>query len=72
MAGYAQVYSTGAATPGSSSTVNVDGAGATRPNATFATLSANGRFSIFDYAGGHLLADTAGWFTRAALSSSGF
>jgi hypothetical protein len=64
-AGYAQVYPTGGAAPGSSSTVNVDGPGATHPNATFATLSPDGRFSIFDYAGGHLLADTAGWFTRA-------
>jgi hypothetical protein len=70
-AGYAQVYPTGGATPGSSSTVNVDGPGATHPNATFATLSPTGRFSIFDYAGGHLLADTAGWFMRAPPSSSG-
>jgi hypothetical protein len=70
-AGYAQMYPTGGATPGSSSTVNVDGPGATHPNATFATLSSTGRFSIFDYAGGHLLADTAGWFTRAPPTPSG-
>jgi hypothetical protein len=70
-AGYAQVYPTGSATPGSSSTVNVDGPGATHPNATFATLSPSGRFSIFDYAGGHLLADSAGWFTRAPPTPSG-
>jgi hypothetical protein len=65
-AGYAQVYPTGGATVGSSSTVNVDGPDATRPNATFATLSAGGQFSIFDDAGGHVIADTAGWFTAPA------
>jgi hypothetical protein len=70
-AGYAQVYPTGGAAPGSSSTVNVGGPGATHPNATFATLSSAGRFSIFDYAGGHLLADTAGWFTRSPPPSAG-
>jgi hypothetical protein len=40
-------------------------------NATFATLSMGGQFSIFDFAAGHLLADTAGWFTAATGPGTG-
>jgi hypothetical protein len=67
-AGYAQVV--GAGVPGSSSTVNVDGPGATRPNATITAVGkpggAGSLFSIFDHAGGHLLPDLAGYFTTSA------
>jgi hypothetical protein len=72
-AGYAQVYPTGAGVPGSSSTVNVDAAGATRANATITGVTETGgpgpSFSVFDYAGGHLVADYAGYFTTASPAS---
>jgi hypothetical protein len=65
-AGFVQVYPTGEATAGSSSNLNVGGAGQTIPNAVLATLSAaGGQVTIFSEAGTHVLADVAGYFTAS-------
>jgi hypothetical protein len=62
-----RVFPYRSAVGGSSSTVNVDGPGATRTNATITgvvqTGDAGSTFSIYDHAGGHLVVDLAGYFT---------
>lgn len=60
-AGFVTVYPTGQALP-ISSNLNVD-AGQTTPNLVGAMLGTGGKVSIFDQAGGHLLADVSGWYT---------
>src|SRR3954463_8247393 len=45
--GYLQVFPTGRAALGSSSTLNIDSAGQTIPNASFAPLGDAGKLSIF-------------------------
>ena len=61
--GYVQVYPTGQGTPGNSSSLNVEAAGQTRPNAVFTGLGIGGQFTMYALVGGHLLADVAGWFS---------
>ncbi len=60
--GYVQVYPAGQGTPGSSSNLNVERVGQTRPNAVFTGLG-GGSFTMFALVGGHLIADVSGWFT---------
>lgn len=62
-AGFLQAYPTGAGTAGSSSNVNVTAAHQTIPNAVAATLSGDGRVSIYSQPGSDVLFDVAGWFT---------
>lgn len=55
--GYVQVYTTGEATAGSSSNLNVTAAGQTIANAVFATVTAaTGQVSIYSQSGTHALA----------------
>ncbi|MGD9705865.1 MAG: metallophosphoesterase [Acidimicrobiia bacterium] len=61
--GYVQVFPPGAGTPGASATINAEFAGQVISNATLATVSALGEFSIFTQTGGQLIADVAGYFT---------
>ncbi len=69
--GFAQVFPTGGATPGSSSTLNLDFAGQTIPNATFAPLSADGKVTVFTTFETDIIMDVFGYFEPAATSTSG-
>ena len=60
--GYGQLFPTGRATPGSSSTLNVERAGQTRANAAVTALG-GGALSFFTQSGGQLLVDVTGWFS---------
>lgn len=62
--GYGQLFPTGRATPGSSSTLNVERAGQTRANAAVTALG-GGALSFFTQSGGQLLVDVTGWFSGA-------
>lgn len=62
-AGYLTVYPTGIMWP-TASNVNADGPGSTTPNLVVSPLGMNGSLTIFDDAGGHVLVDVAGWFTK--------
>ncbi len=60
-AGYVTVWPDGAAPLASS--VNVEGPGQTIPNHVVTPLGSDGSVQIFTYAGTHLVADVAGYFT---------
>ena len=60
--GFVTVYPTGQPLTEVSS-INVDIAGQTTPNLVSAKLGTGGKVTLFSDAGGHLLADVAGWFT---------
>jgi len=62
-AGYVQAYPAGTLLQGTSSTLNVERAGQTIPNATIATLGANSTVALYTQSGTHLLADVSGWFS---------
>jgi hypothetical protein len=70
-AGYVQVFPTGGGTPGQSSNVNVPGPNATIANLVIVPIGANSSVTIFDHAGGHLVADLLGYFVAAERSSAG-
>lgn len=59
---FVTVYPTGESLTEVSS-LNVDMAGQTTPNLVSAKLGTGGKATMFHNAGGHLLADVAGWFT---------
>jgi hypothetical protein len=42
--------------------LNADLAGQIVPNLSGATLGTDGKVTIFDHAGGHLVVDVNGWF----------
>ena len=63
--GYLQVFPTGQATVGSSSTLNLDFAGQTIPNAAFAPLGNGGKVSVFSTFTTHVLIDVFGYFVPA-------
>ncbi len=65
--GFVQVLPTGRATLGATSTLNVESAGQTIPNAAYATLGDGAKISLYTQRGGQLLADATGWFTGAPL-----
>lgn len=69
-AGYVQVYPTGRATEGSSSNLNVPGPGSTMANLVIVPVGSNGRVTFFNHAGGHLIADLVGYFTKSADATS--
>jgi len=60
--GFVTVYPTGQPLTTVSS-LNVDVAGQTTANLVGATLGTGGKVSLYNQAGGHLVADVAGWFT---------
>ena len=61
-AGFVTVYPTGQSLTEVSS-LNIDMAGQTTPGLVSAKLGTGGKVTVFHDAGGHLLADVAGWFT---------
>ncbi len=68
--GYVQVIPTGGPTPlGGSSNLNVV-PGQTIPNLVMVPVGSGGSVTVFDDAGGHLLADVFGYFTDGTASSS--
>ena len=69
--GFLQVFPTGQATQGSSSTLNLDFAGQTIPNAAFAPLGNGGKVSVFSTFTTHVLIDVFGYFVPAATATSG-
>lgn len=70
-AGYVQVLPTGRATIGSASTLNVDSAGQTIPNAAFAPLGDGGKLTVFSTFTTDIVIDISGYFTPASSSTSG-
>lgn len=69
--GYLQVLPTGQAAFGSSSTLNIDAAGQTIPNASFAPLGDGGRLTVYAIFTTDVVIDIAGYFTPATTSSAG-
>ena len=69
--GYVQVFPTGRAAVGSSSTLNLDFAGQTIPNAAFAPLGDGGRITVFTTFTTDVLIDVFGYFVPAATASAG-
>lgn len=61
--GFAQLYPTGRATPGSSSSVNVVRAGQTVANAAVGALGNGGTSSLYVLRGAHLIVDVFGYVT---------
>lgn len=61
-AGFVTVYPTGSPLTVVSS-LNADIAGQTTPNLVSAKFGTAGKVTLYSFAGGHLLADVAGWFT---------
>ncbi|MGD9995767.1 MAG: hypothetical protein AB7R77_10885 [Ilumatobacteraceae bacterium] len=69
--GYLQVFPTGRAEPGSSSTINVDEAGQIIPNAAFAPLGDGGKLTIYSIFDTDVVIDVSGYFTPASSSAAG-
>jgi hypothetical protein len=69
--GYLQVLPTGRAEFGSSSTLNIDAAGQTNPNATFAPLGDGGKLTVYAIFTTDVVIDIAGYFTPASTSTAG-
>jgi predicted outer membrane repeat protein len=69
--GWLQVMPTGRATPGSSSTLNLDLGGQTIPNAAIAPLGNGGQISIYSTFNTDVLIDVFGYFVPAASSKAG-
>lgn len=70
-AGYVQALPAGRGEPGASSNVNVQAAGQTAANLVTVPVGDGGRVSLYDVAGGHLVADVLGYFTATAASADG-
>ncbi|MEZ0447803.1 DUF1524 domain-containing protein [Cellulomonas sp. ICMP 17802] len=69
--GYVQVIPTGAGTPGASSNINVFYAGQTASNLVTVPVGDGGRVTLYDVAGGDLVADVSGYFAAAPQSTGG-
>ena len=69
--GYAQVFPTGRATVGSSSTLNLDFAGQTIPNAAIAPLGDGGQVTVFTTFTTDIIIDVFGYFVPAESASAG-
>ncbi len=69
--GYLQVFPTGQAAIGSSSTLNLDFAGQTIPNAAFTPLGDGGQVSVYSTFTTHVLIDVFGYFVPAATATAG-
>ena len=69
--GFLQVFPTGRAAIGSSSTLNLDFAGQTIPNAAFAPLGDGGRVTVYTTFTTDVLVDVFGYFVPATTASAG-
>jgi Excalibur calcium-binding domain len=69
--GFLQVFPTGRATIGSSSTLNLDFAGQTIPNAAFAPLGDGGKVTVFTTFTTDVLVDVFGYFVPATSAAAG-
>ncbi len=69
--GYVQVFPTGQAAIGSSSTLNLDFAGQTIPNAAFAPIGDGGKVTVFTTFTTHIIIDVFGYFVPATSASAG-
>ncbi|MBX9243501.1 hypothetical protein ICW40_01610 [Actinotalea ferrariae] len=70
-AGYVQALPAGSGAIGASANVNVTGPGQTVANLAVVPLGDGGAITLYDVAGGHLVADVLGYFTPAETSSAG-
>lgn len=68
--GFVQVAPGGALTPGTSSSLNVNGAGQTIANLVIVPMSTTGTVSIHTSGGAHLVIDVLGYFTNATAPYS--
>jgi hypothetical protein len=68
--GFVTAWPSGKAQP-LSSNLNVETAGQTRPNLVTVGVGSDGAVSLFTYAGAHLIADIAGYYTYAANAYDG-
>ena len=66
-----QAFPTGSLLQGQSSNLNVERAGQTIPNLVIVPLGTNGAVTLYNQAGGHLLADVLGAFVPAETSTVG-
>jgi sugar lactone lactonase YvrE len=66
--GYVQVFPTGRAAIGSSSSLNVEEAGATVPNFVIAPIGADGKVSFYSQGGAQLVADLVGYYEPVDLA----
>ena len=69
--GWVQVYPTGQATVGSSSTLTVEYAGRTIANTVTVPVGDDGTVTLYTSGGGHLLADVFAYYTPSAAVASG-
>ena len=69
--GYVQVLPFGGGTLGGSSNINVYYLGQTAGNLVTVPVGANGAVTLYDVAGGNLIADVLGYFATAATSTDG-
>ncbi len=69
--GYVQVFPTGRAAVGSSSTLNLDFAGQVIPNAAFAPLGDGGQVTVFTTFTTDVIIDVFGYFVPAVTATSG-
>jgi hypothetical protein len=69
--GWLQVFPTGDAVAGSSSTLNLDVGGQTIPNAAIAPLGSDGRISIYATFTTDVLIDVFGYFVPATTATAG-
>lgn len=70
-AGYVQVMPSSGGVPGASSSVNVDRAGQTATNLVVVPVGVDGSVTMYDVAGGDLIADVVGYFTAVPSSNDG-
>ena len=70
-AGYVQALPSDSGVPGGSSSLNVDRAGQTATNLITVPVGADGAVTVYDVAGGDLIADVTGYFTAAPSSTDG-
>jgi hypothetical protein len=61
--GYLQVYPTGMAAPGATSSINVAAAGGIRANFVLVNTGVLGQISFYTSGGGHIIADLVGMFS---------
>ena len=69
--GYVEVFPTGRATVGSSSTLNLDFAGQTIPNTSFAPLGDGGQVTVFTKFTTDVIIDVFGYFVPAESATAG-
>ena len=69
--GYVQVLPSGGGTLGGSSNINIYYLGQTAGNLVTVPVGANGGVTLYDVAGGNLIADVLGYFSAATTSTDG-